>query len=428
MKSLLLPAFQAHTTLGRIPWLFPDPDAKRAEWQLLARLGLEDLKRREDVLKRALAHPAPLEATIKRLRKELQARVEHRKVVEELLSPLVKDEEKDVALLRVLGDKLPSTQSLASYVQNPLRDWGWPDTDENRLSLDLILKALAGAPKAERVLVLGAGAGRLSYDLHETLQPAMTIAADVNPFLLFIAERMASGKSLAFGEFPLAPEGPDAVAVPRKLKAPARVREGYHLVFADALNAPFVPGSFDVVVTPWVIDILPEDPRHFFPRLNALLRPGGRWVNSGPLGFDPGRPERAYTEPEVTQLVQTSGFAMRTASRERLPYLCSPASAQQRFEIVSTFAADKTTDVPQPAPFKVMPPWLLDPTRAVPPSEGLTRTAHMHAYYATVLGMIDGKRSVQSMAQELAAQHGLDPAELAQALIGFLANVYELSG
>ena len=40
------------------------------------------------------------------------------------------------------------------------------------------------------MLVLGAGAGRLSWDLHAKLQPQITIASDINPFLLVCAERL----------------------------------------------------------------------------------------------------------------------------------------------------------------------------------------------------------------------------------------------
>ena len=46
---------------------------------------------------------------------------------------------------------------------------------------------------------------------------------------------------------------------------------GFHLVLGDALRAPFPDGSFDTVVTPWLIDIITDDLPVLAARINNLL-------------------------------------------------------------------------------------------------------------------------------------------------------------
>ena len=58
-------------------------------------------------------------------------------------------------------------------------------------------------------------------------------------------------------EEPVADEVEDD-AVLRTLKAPAAT-DKVSLVLGDALRAPFADGSFDTVVTPWLIDIISDD-------------------------------------------------------------------------------------------------------------------------------------------------------------------------
>src|SRR5690606_32530422 len=81
-----------------------------------------------------------------------------------------------------LRTRLPPDQGLLTYYPIVHRDWAW-DGDENAVSLDLVRDALDGRAPG-RTLVLGAGAGRLAYDVHRHLAPAATIALDFNPLLV----------------------------------------------------------------------------------------------------------------------------------------------------------------------------------------------------------------------------------------------------
>jgi hypothetical protein len=145
-------------------------------------------------------------------------------------------------------------------------------------------------------LVLGAGAGRLAYDLHQQLPADNTVALDFNPLLALVAARAVSGEGVELWEFPVAPRSIGDHAVLRTLVAPEPVRDGFHLILGDVLRPPLVTGSIDVVVTPWVVDILPEDFRHFAARVNGRC---ARW----PLD----QLRLAFSQPEAAALQSGGG-------------------------------------------------------------------------------------------------------------------------
>jgi SAM-dependent methyltransferase len=332
--------------------------------------------------------------------------------------------EEKVDVLRVLMGKAAATQSLASYDQNALRDWAWVDSEENARQLELVTSVLgAAAAGVQTLLVPGAGACRLACDLHAALPAERTVAADINPYLLLIGARMAAGKSLALREFPLAPRTARDEAVARRLEAPSgRAREGLHLVFADILAAPFAEEAFDCVVAPWLVDILPEDLADVLARLNRLVKPGGMLVYTGSTVF-----KRGYGRDELLELVALRGFAVEGRREDRIPYLCSPSSCQERYETILSFAARKLAPVEAPAPHRLLPESLVDLSQPVAMTEGLARMRAMHAYYAEVLGLVDGRRSVSAIAAELASRHRLDSRILERAVAEFLAGAHELA-
>ncbi len=103
-----------------------------------------------------------------------------------------------------LGTELPVSQGLTTYYPNLHRDWCWGD-EENRASLEAVVASLPATGAPARLLVLGAGACRLAYDLHQRLRPSLTVALDFNPFFLLAAARILAGPPLELYEFPIAP-------------------------------------------------------------------------------------------------------------------------------------------------------------------------------------------------------------------------------
>ena len=79
-------------------------------------------------------------------------------------------------------------------------------------------------------------------------------------------------------------------------------------MLADAHRPPFRHGAFDTVITPWLVDILPERFEALCARINALLAPGGRWLNFGSLSFHVPDAAARYSIEECVAVVEENGF------------------------------------------------------------------------------------------------------------------------
>ena len=264
--------------IAGIPWLFAEPNAALGEWRGRLHFSLQRLERERQQLAAALANRDLRPSTRARLERHEHATRDHSDRLRALLAPLALEQHAaSFETYLALRTRLPPDQGLTTYYANIHRDWGW-GAHENDASFD-VLTELLGNTAPGRVLVLGAGAGRLAYDLHARTPAELTVAVDFNPLLIVVADRVARGANVELYEFPLAPRG-DA-AVHRTLSAPAPARAGLVPMLADVLRPPFRRGSFDTVVTPWLVDILPERFDLLCARVNGLLTDGGRWLNFG---------------------------------------------------------------------------------------------------------------------------------------------------
>ena len=323
-----------------------------------------------------------------------------------------------------LRTRLPVDQGLNTYYANVHRDWAWGDR-ENDASLAQVRSVLPKDAQLGRVLVLGAGACRLAYDMHMQMSSDTTVALDFNPLLLLIAKQVVSGESLQMYEFPIAPKSLDDCAVLRKLQAPEPVREDFFLVLGDVLRPPFAAGVFDTVVTPWLIDIVSEDLPSFAARINLLLEPGGRWINFGSLAFDSPDRARRYSPEEVLVIAGECGFAPPQVTQAAIPYMCSPASRHCRQETVFTFSAEKQNEVESPGRHKALPDWIVTGEVPVPLLPSFRTQAMSTQIYSFIMSLIDGKRSIQDMAKVLEQQKLMTRKEAEPAIRNFLTRMYD---
>ena len=268
-----------------IPWMFAEPEASLGEWRNRLQFALQQLSHETAGLDQELADESLEQLTRRRVERYRKAVDQHRRSLQKLLKPVdVQSMSGNYESYLALRTRLPTDQGLNTYYTNVHRDWCWGD-EENEASLKQIRAVLHDHAELGDVLVLGAGAGRLAYDIHRQLSCTRVVAMDFNPLLMIVAQTMAAGKQLSLYEFPLAPASLDDDAVLRKLSAPEVAKGGFHCVLADALRPPFAEGTFDTVVTPWLIDIITEDLPVFCARINRLLKEDGRWVNFGSLAF-----------------------------------------------------------------------------------------------------------------------------------------------
>jgi hypothetical protein len=317
--------------------------------------------------------------------------------------------------------RLPADQGHTTYYPNIHRDWSWGDAEIDA-SFDALAPALHAAPPS-RALVLGAGAGRLAYDLHVRTEAALTVALDFNPLLAIVAAAVSSGSGIELYEFPLAPRGEPALL--RRLAAPAPVRPGLVQVLADAHRPPFRRGAFDTVVTPWLVDILPERFDVLCARVNALLGDGGRWLNFGSLSFHDPDPAARYGLDECRAALDENGFGDVVTEERELPYMSSPASRHARRERIVSWSARKVRDVKKVPRYQALPEWLVRGTDPVPSIDSFRSQAAATRIHAFLMSLIDGRRSLKDIAKLVVEQRLMNAAEAEPAIRSFLIKMHD---
>ena len=416
-------------SLDEIPWLFAEPDASLGEWRNRLHFALQQLSNDSQRIKAELTANDMTSLTQRRLELQMDAADKHRNMLRQILSPVdIQSMQASYESYLALRTRMPVDQGIHTYYANIHRDWAW-GAAENTASLQQIKAVAKGGDGDDShlgdTLILGAGACRLAYDIHMWLSTTRTVAVDFNPLLLLIAKGVMRGDELQLYEFPMAPKSIDDFAVLRKLSAPETVREGFHLVFGDALRPPCAPKSFDTVVTPWIIDIVNEDLPIQAARINSLLKPGGRWINFGSLAFEHPERSRRYSAEETVAIVEQAGFSSPFISEQTIPYMCSPASRHGRQETVFTFSATKSVEVDVPARHKALPDWIVTGKEPVPLLQSFRSQALSTQIYSYIMSLIDGKRTIPDMAKILEQQKLMTKEEAEPAIRTFLIRMYD---
>jgi SAM-dependent methyltransferase/uncharacterized protein YbaR (Trm112 family) len=411
--------------LEDMPWMFAEPQAALGEWRGRLQFSLQQLSHEIAGLEKELQAKDLRALTKRRVERYKKAVESHRRSLQKLLQPIeMQSLQGNYESYLALRTRMPTDQGLNTYYPNIHRDWSWGE-EENKASLKQLRAVLHDHAELGDVLVLGSGAGRLAYDIHTELNGTSTVAMDFNPLLMLVAKAVTSGKNLSLYEFPIAPLALDDDAVLRKLTAPEVVDENFHLVLGDALRAPFPDGSFDTIVTPWLIDIINEDLPELSARINNLLKDNGRWVNFGSLAF--ANPERArcYSPEETKAIVSESGFSDPYVSQATIPYMSSPASRHGRQERVFSFSAYKERSVDKPVRHVALPDWIVTGKEPVPLTPSFRQQAMTTQIYSFIMSLIDGKRSIKDMAVVLENQKLMTKEEAEPAIRSFMTKMYD---
>ena len=411
--------------IGGIPWMFAEPQATLGEWRGRLQFALQKLSEEVSTLEQELKNKELSQLAKRRVERYAKCVDSHRRKLAKLLRPVdVQSLQGNVETYLALRTRLPSDQGLNTYYANVHRDWAWGD-EENAASLKQVQAVLHDHAELGNVLVLGAGAGRLAYDIHTNLGCDATVAMDFNPLLLLVAKTVTKGDQLNLYEFPIAPLALEDDAVLRQLTAPAPVDENFHVVLGDALRPPFPEKSFDTVITPWLIDVITEDLPVFAARINRLLKKEGRWINFGSLSFHSARQSRLYSPEEVKAIVAESGFSDPYVAQATIPYMDSPASRHGRQERVFTFSAYKERNAEKPERHKALPDWLVTGKEPVPATPSFRQQAMTTQIYSFIMSLIDGRRSIKDMAVVLEKQKLMTKEEAEPAIRSFLTKMYD---
>ncbi|KAM0558042.1 hypothetical protein ACHAPJ_005209 [Fusarium lateritium] len=225
--------------------------------------------------------------------------------------------QKHVKMLGASGkpaDKISVSQALKHYV----RDWTETGESERRETFSCLVRTLEGLfPERDgtapvKVLVPGAGLGRLGHDIARLEGFEVTVnewSMYMNLAYRFIEANRARN-SHSFHPFV---DGWSHHATEADM-----TRE---LVFPDAaVNATSVvmvegdfttafsdkTGAYDVVVTYFFIDTA-RNLMSYLDTIKRVLKPGGQWVNLGPLLYGTG-PFVQLSLEEIVQVTEAMGF------------------------------------------------------------------------------------------------------------------------
>ena len=412
---------------GRVPFLWSEPGSALLDWRNRYNAALAEIEQQATDTAQSPEQATP--STRRRLNHLHAAWSRHHDELTQILDPLNVGAALAKETHLALRTKLPSHHGILSYAPNIHRDWCWGDA-ENSAVLSCISDALeevsTQTADIQNILVLGAGAGRLAYDLHNALQPTHTWALDSNPLLCLIGARMSAGEELTFTEFPLAPIGLQDCAVERTLRAPHPLKD-IDFVCADALRAPFAGGQFDLVVTPWLLDVIDASLTETLASIHHLTKPGGIWLTHGSVAFTGSRAVNRLSAEELAELSGNNGFDVLHRANLELPYLQSPASRQARQELTYTQVCRRDlSDIQTRAPkHDHLPEWIVGARAPVPLTPGFQTQISTTRIHAFMMSLIDGKRTVRDMAQILEDQRLMPAAQAVQAIQQFLTTMYE---
>ncbi len=320
------------------------------------------------------------------------------------------------------------------YYHHILRDWAWDETPSrhyethvNAANLERVL-AVWDRPSPQKMLFLGAGAGRLSWDLHTALRPRYTIAADINPFLLTCADSLIKQRrAIVLPELYTYPQIGYPYSKSWEMTPPEdqdQLRQSWFALGADVWNMPLRKNSVDTLVTSWLLDVTGGDIKDLIAVIDYLLEPGGLWINTGPLlysgklSFD-----LKYSAEEILEFADLAGFDIEQQSVEEVAHMASPLNARYHHEQIFSFSARKRITekaLPQPSNTQdwLTPSWLVLHHQPVPMIDFQCQMGH--EFIAQVLGLVDGNRSIYLIANRVqpSLPEGVDAKEAVVALFG----------
>jgi hypothetical protein len=412
----------SHRSVNDIPWSFLDPDAEWVAWQnRIAAFEQENAANLAEITLTLTNSPSLSPVSRTRLEHLKSAHESQSKILKNLLQEFHPFDSRLYDVTLALRSRLTRNHGLLSYTSNILRDWASFGAEENKSNFEL-LSSLLGTFESKNALVVGAGAGRLAYDFHQRLTKGSTTALDHNPLLLSFAKKMSEGSAISWVEFPQNPSSPGNSSVIEECRAPAPSRPGLNFILGDILANTLAGKSHDLILTPWVIDILPEPFEILSLRINSLLSKDGVWINYGPLAFSRSNPLERHSKSEILEILLNSGFKVEHEQDSELPYLKSPHHRGYRMETVFGFRAGKVSEKSPPPPRSSLPDYLLNPDLPVPLVREIAELKQKSMIFGTVSSWIDGKRSLRQLAGLLQSEYGIPGIDAELALKKFLMD------
>ena len=304
---------------------------------------------------------------------------------------------------------------MLQYFELLLRDWAWDGAQhqaesENARELERITAAHKAIDKPlGDTWVIGAGAGRLSADIHHHLKPSHTVALDTNPVLISCAYRLvAQQKPWQLPEIHPGPQLGIPLTKVWPMNAPSYTNmDTWYAVAGNAWRPPLKQHSFDTLITPWFMDVNGREVRDLIGQVQKYLKPGGVWINTGPLLYGPDITDmHRYSHEEIIELLEVAGFEVIYQNKVQSPYLDTPLSEEKRIEQIWTFAAVAPSEFP-PTYANINPPaWIVLPHLPIPTNQ--TFNTHGNPVLQHLVAQVNGATSINDIADIMRPNLGED--------------------
>ncbi|MEM8500056.1 MAG: hypothetical protein AAF542_18690 [Pseudomonadota bacterium] len=384
-----------------IACLYPNAAITRLQWGSKIKHFLtterEHLKQMQQ-----LAQNCELANTRQRITMQHEARHKNLALMQKMLASWIPKNALPIA---------PSSQQIESYFELLFRDWCWGD--ELQPYINYCVSSVA-RHATQRILVLGSGAGGLSYHLANALVKADVVSVEHNPFLALASSHIMQGKSLKVHEYSLYPTNLENCAKKWEIKQPALKHENHIQLLATYPQLPFARASFDTIVAPWFFDILDLRFADAVKASAHFLKEDGRLLFMGPANVHKSHYEEQYCSDEIRELLLQS-FTEIEFDQHTLGYLHNPRASQGRLENV-LFAnlsgpgkfglpaykssADELQYTPELNQFKL-------------------KTATIHQ----IMAHIEKSITVDELAKVLVTQFGFDERESGHYAAAFIAEI-----
>jgi hypothetical protein len=171
--------------------------------------------------------------------------------------------------------------------------------------------------------------------------------------------------------------------------------------------------------------VIDAAPQQVIGQVNRLLRTGGRWIYHGSLAFDRAEIVDNINVEELIAISERWGFSGIDTTQQESAYLCCPDSRHGRLEQILTMSAEKVSDAsPGEAPPQ-LPDWIVAGNVPVPLNPAFERQALATRVHAFVMSMIDGRRTLEDMAELMESQRLMPKEEARSAIQGFLIKMFD---
>lgn len=239
------------------------------------------------------------------------------------------------------------------------RDWcGEPEAERELAAVRGAIEPLLRerAPDRRRVLVLGAGAGRLAWDLGALFDEVC--AVDLSVMMAHQLAAVCAGDRALWALDTTSCLRREALARPLRASLGAagddadtrrRRRERVSYVVADAARLPLPDGSISAVVSAFFTDVAPLS--SWLGEVRRVLAPNGAFVHFGPLEYHFRDRAHHLAADEVRRRFLDAGFEIAGEDWVRTTHL-SPAStmAPRLYDCWSLCAVVRASSAARPGP------------------------------------------------------------------------------